>query len=411
MKSQLMYVGITHETAPVHEREYYAFDGDQKSQLIQYLKTDLKLTSIVVLTTCNRTEVYFESKEAGAYEVRDCIIRFVEKLHNTSLNKSSFVLLDRSVDVANHLIHVANGLRSALIGDKQIIFQIKEAYLDALSTGNQGSLLERAFQAVFRSNRRIQTESLYKQGSTSTAYSSLKMIEQYFGKEEISHKKLLVIGAGEIAQDVLDYVSKFGFNKVFISNRTMQKASMLSERHQIDTLDWSALESNGFTDFDAVITAVSNRKHLINKLDQNTRKRIFIDLALPSNINPAIADLNNTVYNIDDVTAKVKWVSEKQLESIPIVEQIIREELAVFVEWLKKDKVREFLRAYKIKTKETLIATIPDEVKSSLNDDEFAKMTDSMTNRLIRKSAALLNSLSTGELTNQQLHIFKEAFC
>ncbi|MEL6558775.1 MAG: glutamyl-tRNA reductase [Bacteroidota bacterium] len=411
MKSQLMYVGITHETAPVHEREFYALDHDQKPDLIKYLKKELAIDSIVVLTTCNRTEVYFETKDTPVHEVRDSIIKFVEELHDTSLDRSSFVMLDRSVDVANYLIHVANGLRSALIGDKQIISQIKEAYLEALSKGNQGSLLERAFQAVFRSHRRIQTESLYKQGSTSTAYSSLKMVEQYFGKDALQNKRLLVVGAGEIAQDVLDYVSKFGFKEVFVTNRTMQKAADLAEKHQIATLDWSLITSKSYSDFDIVITAVSNKKHLINELGEAIKKRIFIDLALPSNINPAIRDLNNAVYNIDDVTAKVKWVSEKQQESIPVVEQIIKEELAIFVEWLKKDKVREFLRAYKVKTKETLIATIPEDVKTSMNDREFTKMTDGITNRLIRKAAALLNNLSTGELTNQQLHIFKEAFC
>lgn len=288
MKSQLMYVGITHETAPVHEREFYALDHDQKPDLIKYLKKELAIDSIVVLTTCNRTEVYFETKDTPVHEVRDSIIKFVEELHDTSLDRSSFVMLDRSVDVANYLIHVANGLRSALIGDKQIISQIKEAYLEALSKGNQGSLLERAFQAVFRSHRRIQTESLYKQGSTSTAYSSLKMVEQYFGKDALQNKRLLVVGAGEIAQDVLDYVSKFGFKEVFVTNRTMQKAADLAEKHQIATLDWSLITSKSYSDFDIVITAVSNKKHLINELGEAIKKRIFIDLALPSNINPAI---------------------------------------------------------------------------------------------------------------------------
>ena len=107
----------------------------------------------------------------------------------------------------------------------------------------------------------------------------------------------------------------------------------------------------------------------------------------------------------------MKWVSDKQLESIPVVEEIIKEELSVFVEWLKKDKVREFLRAYKKKTTDTILESIPAELQSTMNEQELSAITKQMTNKLMRKAAALLNNLSSGELTNQQLNLFKQALC
>ena len=133
----------------------------------------------------------------------------------------------------NHLLHVSNGLRSALIGDKQIITQVKAAYQHSLEQKNQGSLLERAFQAVFRSHKRIAIESLYQRGSTSTAYSSLKMVNEYFGKEEAKDLSILIVGAGEIAEDILKYLPKFHFRDAFLSNRTFEKASRLTSRRAI----------------------------------------------------------------------------------------------------------------------------------------------------------------------------------
>ena len=410
MRAQLMYVGITHETAPVAEREYYALNNEQKGQLVTYLKQKLPISALVILTTCNRTEVYFETPSAQTHEVRDCVIDFVENIHRVMLSRSSFLMLDRSIDAANHLLHVANGLRSAVIADRQIITQLKEAYLQALRNKDQGSVLERAFQAVFRSHRRVFAESLYSHGSTSTAYSSLKMIQGFFGKEELKEKTLLIIGAGEIAQDVAKYVSKFDFWNVFIANRTESKAIKIADIYRLNHYEWKYVEAGDVASFDAIITAVSNRKYLIQQVENCGKKRIWIDLALPSNIAPSIQGIYNTVYNIDEVTRKVESVSEAQLEAIPKVEEIISEELAIFVDWLKKDRVRAFLKSYKEHTKKAFMDSIPGELGALLGFEQLAELAEQMANELTKKSAITLIGLTSGELTNQQLGLLNEAF-
>ena len=405
-----MYVGITHETAQVHERTYYAFNEAQTQAFSDLLTQRFAIKAFTIVTTCNRTEIYFESDSTTPYDVRALLIQYVEALHQVRLSTRAFLIFDRTIDTVNHLLHVANGLRSAVIGDKQIIQQVKESYLTALAQKNQGSLLERAFQAVFRSHKRVSKESLYRHGSTSTAYSSLKMIEAHFGKEALPHLKVLIIGAGEIAEDVLKYLPKFRFSQTFISNRTAQKATRLAQQYQIATFDWSAVEANALADFDVIITAVSHRKHLITKSPQDHRTRLWIDLAMPSNVATAIADYHNKVYNIDEVANRVHTTSDAQLKAIPAVEQILKEELTGFIDWLKKDKIRAFLKSYKNHIKHTFLQTTPQTMVDTYQEAELTNYAEQMANKLVRKSAKTLFHLQSGELTSHQLTIINNAF-
>lgn len=405
-----MYVGITYETAPVAERAYYALSQKQKQDLTQLLNRKLAIKAITMLTTCNRTEIYFESCLISPNAVRDILIDFVKDLHQVVLSKDRFLIFNHSIDTVNHLLHVANGLRSAVIGDKQIITQVKEAYQQALAKKNQGSLLERAFQAVFRSHKRIATESLYQRGSTSTAYSSLKMIATYFGKKEIQKRTLLIVGAGEIAEDVLKYARKFNFWEIFIANRTFEKAQKLASRYHIQTYDWKYIEAGDFTSFDAVITAVSNRKNLVKGIENCGKKRLWIDLAMPSNVDMDISDCYNKVYNIDEVTAQVNAINETQLKAIPVVEKILKEELDVFMEWLKKDSIRTFLRSYKNHAKQTFLQNAPATWIQTLDTHELEAHAEKFANRLARKSAKALNHLTGNELKSQQLQNINNTF-
>ena len=405
-----MYVGITHETAPASIRCHYALSGSDKQEFIQLLKIEMQIRALTVITTCNRTEIYFESESITPYEVRDYFILFLENKYGISLNRKHLVIFDRSVDTLNHLLHVANGLRSAVIGDKQIISQVKQAYQDALASHSQGSLLERAYQAVFRSHKRILSESLYQKGSTSTAYSSLKMAQSFFGKEELSNTSLLVIGAGEIAEDILMYASKFQISNVYIANRTEIKAQQLADKYQCSTYPWKKVEANHFSSFDIIVTAVSNRKNLIKTTDQDGKRRLWLDLAMPSNISTEISNTYNTVYDIDEIAKKMTAVSQAQLKAIPQVEAIITQELTTFSNWLQKAKVRSFLKAYKSHTKKIFREMAPSELKQESNAELFEQYIELAANKLVKRSAQELNYLTSGELSQHQFNILHNAF-
>ena len=408
MKSNtLRYAGITHQAASVMERENFVLDKAERKQLRDSIQERFNVHGVLILSTCNRTEIYFESKTVEASEIRDHIVAFVRGRSRARLTGKAFTLIDNSLETADFLLQVANGLKSAVLGDKQIISQVKEAYQASLDRGDQGSVLERAFQAVFRSHKRISNESLYRSGSTSTAYSALKLVEHFFQRETLKNKKLLVVGAGEIAADVLHYVTKFSFEDVFVANRTEAKASQLAGQFNGQLYPWHFVEENKFAPFDAVITAVSHRRHLVGKGVKDGKKRVFVDLSVPVNINPGVEDTFNTIYNIDDVTGLIDQATRQQQQALKDVRQIIQEELNVFSEWLEKGDARSLLSLYKEKAKQAVLEGLPTRIKSKLPPAQIEHLAEVMANKMIKRPAIALHRIKTGKPGNIQINFIQ----
>lgn len=401
MNSSLMYVGVTHEKAPISERAYYAWNEDQKKKLADKLFRKFALKGLTILTTCNRTEVYFESNSAKPNQIIDVILNFVEGIHAVKLNRKVFTTYTTTIETITHLLNLGSGLKSAVIGDKQILNQVRESYLDSLRQKRQGSLLERAFQSVFKSHKRIVNESLYLNGSTSTAYSALKLVQQFFGKEKINDLKVLIVGAGEFAQDVVKYLPKYNFGSTSITNRSMHKAQLLADHFSLQVYDWEKVEAQDFSHFDVIITAVSNRKNLINEISQDGKKRLWVDLAMPSNISSAIANEDNVIYNLDEVAQQINNISKIQSQALPTVISIIEEELIIFQDWFQKSQIREYYREYKEFARETFINTIPAKLLDSLTASELEFYSNKLAETLVNKSAKAIDNITNGEASKQ----------
>ena len=381
-----MYVGITHETASVAERACFVFDGEQRHTLRHILSSYLGVTASIVLSTCNRTEVYFESDAVKPEEVRDVLISFATSRPST-IYRHTFVLISDSSKALKQLLAVANGLRSAVTGDKQIIAQLKAAYHEALRDRKQGSVLERAFQAVFRSHKRVIAESDFKQGTTSTAYAALKLVESHFGKALLPKLSVLIIGAGEISREVLNYLPKFSFARIHVANRTPQKARELARTYQAETYDWTHVINGDFVDFDVIISAVSHQKGLISEAPADGKARLWVDLAMPANVNPDIVDDHNSLYNIDEVARRISRVNEAQKQAIPTVNKLLKEELDAFDQWLGQADLRAFLKAYKSFIQQQLSLVISE---TSIEKELQQEAIDWIVHRLVRACAKKL---------------------
>lgn len=389
----LRYVGITHETARVAIRERFVLSKIAREQLRDSIMDRFSVRGVLVLSTCNRTEIYFESDRVAPNKIRDHLISFVDNGGTEPSVSSAFILTDDSLESASFLLEVANGLKSAVVGDKQIISQVKEAYHAALRRGDQGSVLERACQAVFRSHKRIANESLYRSGSTSTAYRALKLVQHHYGSETLARKKLLVVGAGEIAKDVLSYTSKFSFGQVFVSNRTELKARQLASQFNAEVCPWPTVAANTLEEFDIIIAAVGNRRHLIKEAVNDSRERIYIDLAIPVNIAPALDSTSCKLYNIDDIAGPIHQVIKQQEKALAEARQIIGEELDVFTQWLERGETRSFLRAYKEKAKQVILDSFPLRMKSNLPAGQLEQLAESLANKMIKRPAVALNRI------------------
>jgi glutamyl-tRNA reductase len=250
----------------------------------------------------------------------------------------------------------------------------------------QGSLLERALQSVFKSHKRISNETHFRDGTTSVAYKSLKVIRSTFGKVEAQNKKILFIGAGDIVKQLFKYNSKFDYNNIYISNRTIEKAEALAKSFNCKTYDWDKVQNNDFEDFDVIISAASNCHHLISTVPQSTEKLLLIDLAIPSNIDIDSIQRNHIVfYDLDLISVDLEETKEKRLAAIDEVDIIITEEFEQFNNWLEDATLRDYLIKSKSSIKHKVIAYFKAH-HIEFDDQKIQEVTNKVMRKLMAKS-------------------------
>ncbi|UCD62144.1 MAG: hypothetical protein JSV59_06150 [Flavobacteriaceae bacterium] len=380
MSKTLRFISISHKTASVSKREEYHISDCEKNKLMTLIQTTFPdIEGLLLLTTCNRTEIYIESAETTAIELRDFLVKFKDR--RLSLDKNLFNLSNSTDGTVKHLLEVSSGLASSIVGDAEIIHQIKKAHQLAIANQFQGSILERAMQTVFKSHKRISNETEFRDGTTSVAYKSLKMISDTFGKGHRQSKKILFIGAGDIVKQLFKYNSKFDYNDIYISNRTEEKAVILAKRYGCSVYPWEKVLQNEFIGFDVLISAASNCHRLINTIVNENRKLLLIDLALPSNINKELIQQSNvTLYDLDTISVGLENTRERRIASISKVDKINEEELRAFSVWHREAPLREFLAEHKILVNKKVKAYY----KANGIKEDATEITQS-TNRVMRK--------------------------
>jgi glutamyl-tRNA reductase len=380
MSRTLRFISISHKTASVSKREEYHISDCEKNSLIELIHNAYPdIAGLFLLTTCNRTEIIIESSETTPVELRNFLVNY--KKRNLALDKNLFNLSNSTEGTVKHLLEVSSGLASSIVGDAEIIHQIRKAHQLAIANQLQGSILERAMQTVFKSHKRISNETEFRDGTTSVAYKSLKMISDTFGKGHRQSKKILFIGAGDIVKQLFKYNSKFDYNDIYISNRTEENAILLAKRYGCSFYPWEKVLQNEFSGFDVLISAASNCHRLINNIENDNRKLLLIDLALPSNINKALIQQSNvTLYDLDTISVGLENTRERRYASISKVDKINEEELLAFSNWYREAPLREFLAEHKILVNKKVKAYY----KANGIKEDATEITQS-TNRVMRK--------------------------
>jgi glutamyl-tRNA reductase len=391
MNVSLQFISISHKTATVVQRGGYHISEEEKPPLAHLIRdTFLDIKGLFLLSTCNRTEIYFESSKISATTIRDFFIK--HKVNNASkASKKLFDYSNNTEDTIRHLLQVSSGLESLVLGDAEIIHQIKKAYQFSMVHQLQGSLLERALQTVFKSHKRTSNETNFRDGTTSVAYKSLKVLRDTYGKSLARPKKILFVGAGDIVKQLFLYNAKFNFNNIYISNRSEDKAIVLANKYNCKTYAWDKVLANDFRGFDIIVSAVSNCFRIINKIPEVTQKTLLIDLAIPSNIDKRLANNTNVIcYDLDTISSELEDTKEKRFAAMDKVNNIINEELSIYKEWLKDAPLRQFLAEYKIVVKDK----VKDYFKETSEDYNSQKI-KTVTNQVMRKLMAETETLKS----------------
>lgn len=398
-------ISISHQTADLKLREQFTLTEQEQTALIKAFQTVFHAKGVLILATCNRTEIYLEGKDIDTSAIIDYLFAFKNLKAVTSL-KQYFKQFDTTTSTATYLLEVASGLRSLVIGDMQIINQVKVAFQKSCTFGCQGQLLERLIQAIFKTHKRIQNETAFRSGSACASYLALQAAQQLLTKTVLKTKTVLLVGAGQIIQEVAQYTHKFPFKTVTITNRTHSKAVVIADEHHFEVADWKNLET-AIAKADVIITGVSNRGQLIKdnpKFTQSTK--IFIDLGMPANVDKALAQHSSIqVIDIDQLSKHTQKVQNQRLKAVDKVQAIIQSEIETFQKWMAKIPINQSLGKLKLHIQNLLTKEIND-LSPTLSETEKMQFIKRVSQQLIKRPAIFLHQKKDVEYANTLEQIF-----
>jgi glutamyl-tRNA reductase len=340
----------------------------------------------IVLSTCNRTEIYYTSDKDFFNEIIK-LIGIKKNLPQIDTYSSFFEKFTKG-EAIQRLFDVSVGLEAQVVGDMQIVNQVKRAYQQSSDLNMSGPFLHRLMHTIFYTNKRIIQETAFRDGAASVSYAAIELVEEL--TSHIVNPKILAIGLGEIGTDVCKSLAAAKFTDVVIANRSGDKASSIAEACGFKTIDFSETLDN-INNSDVIISSLSGDNFLITREFINTLVipgyKYFIDLGVPRSIEQTIENEPGVLlYNIDNIKSKTTEALKKRLAAIPDVKTIISESITEFKSWSKE---MEFSPTIK-KFKDALEKIRMDEIARHMKDldekesDKVDKITKSILQKIIK---------------------------
>ena len=335
---EIVLVGLNFRTAPVEVREKASFSQEQAQQASEELRSSGILEESLVLSTCNRSEVYGVNAN-GTRESAAALSSYLSKFHKLKpdlLRASLYHHYDH--DVVRHLFRVSAGLDSMLLGEAEILGQVREAYLRAHDSHVTGPVLNRLFQAALEIGKRVRAETELGTRPMGVASAGMKLAERIFGK--LKERSALVLGAGTISEQVVSQLRDRNIGHLYVTNRSREKAEEFAKLYQGKVIEWGEWDT-ALKLPDVIVSAVGVQEPLLTKAmiekamaARGNRALFLMDLGLPRNVAPAVADLYNTyLYTMDDLTEIVQQNKDARQSEVPKAEALVEEHVAKFISW------------------------------------------------------------------------------
>jgi glutamyl-tRNA reductase len=335
---RFLVLGVSHHTAPIDLRERLAFAAGDLADALGALVRDPALGEVVLLSTCNRTEVYAtcQSLEAG----HDAMAGFLAAARAVAPDDlKAHVYTRAEADAARHLFRVAAGLDSLVVGEPQILGQVKQAYTSATEQHATGALLNRLFHTAFTAGKRVRSETELAEGAVSISYAALSLARKICG--DLRQASVLVVGAGEMAELTARHFAAQQPRRVTVCGRTQAHAEALAREVGGTVVPWSELDA-ALAQADIVVTATGATTPIIDRariqaLRRQRRGPLFlIDIALPRDVDPAVAEADDVfLYNIDDLQSIVNESLARRTSETTRAEAIVNQEVERFMAWAR----------------------------------------------------------------------------
>ncbi len=385
----LFVLGINHKTASVDVRERVAFSADQLELAYRSLSEQAGAQEAVILSTCNRTEIYCFGEQTQAEQLTQWLASFHD-LAEPDVTQQSY--LYQRDDAVRHLIRVAAGLDSMVLGEPQILGQLKQAFTQAKRMGQVFSLFERLFQHTFATAKRIRSETDIGANAVSVAFAAVQLAKHIFAN--LSNNNVLLIGAGETIELVARHLKEQGVAKISVANRTLANAQQLAQTLQGEALTLTQVPDK-ITHADIVISSTASQLPILGKgvVETALKKRrhkpmLLLDLAVPRDVEPEVAELDDAyLYSVDDLQNIIDKNMASREEAARQAEALLQQQAEVFLEWQRSQSSLDTLIEYRQRaeqTKNQLLERALNQLAEGADAQlVLSELASKLTNRLI----------------------------
>ena len=373
----LTVIGLNHTTAPINIREKFSLSKD--AIRLKLLENDLN--EAVLLSTCNRTELYISDNGDSIEHIKDLFFNCAE----------GYMYTFDGVNCIRHLFEVAAGLDSLILGEGQILSQVKEAYALAKDLGVTGTVLNTLFNRAIAVGKRVRAETKIACNSVSVSYAAVKLAAEKLGG--LDGRKALIFGAGKMAELTVQHLLSHGVEKIFVANRHLERAQALASKIGGEAIAWDETDRCA-DDIDVIVTSTGAPHYVIKTqraqqiMAQRKGRPVFIiDIAVPRDVDPEVGKIDGiTLYNIDDLEAVVDEHFKQRREEAELAKTIISDETAALVERYKYLPCQPLMASLSERAEEVRLREVKRaSSKLTALSTEDRRVIDNMTKMIVRK--------------------------
>ncbi len=399
----LTLVGLSHKTAPIEIREKLTFPENRQEESLAILTSSADVIEAVIISTCNRTEVY--AVTAAGADAPGAVIDFMCEYHGLDRHDlMRYLYIHEGEAVVHHLFRVVASLDSMVIGEAQILGQVKAAYESAFDHNATGRIFNRLFRQSFEVGKRVRTETAIGESAVSISYAAVELAKKVF--DTLEGRTVLVVGAGKMSELTAKHLCSNGVCNVLVANRTFDRAQELATRFEGTAIPYDELFVR-MREADIVISSTAATQYVITREQvagalkgRRGRPLFFIDIALPRDVDPAVNTLPDVfLYDIDSLNGVVESNLEERMREAERAEHIIAEEMAAFEQWLESMEVVPTVAAMRAKADMIRAAELEKAMKrlGGLSEKELQTvemLTASIVNKMLHGPTSRLKNVA-----------------
>ncbi len=415
----ILAVGLNHHTAPVNIREKFAFENEALPEALRMLRESKSIFECAIISTCNRIELYVATDQlhTGRHYTKDFLSKWFDLAPEAF---APYLFIKENNEAIKHLFKVTCGLDSMVLGETQILGQVRDSFKLAQQAGTTGTLFNELFKEAVTLGKRAHAETEINDNPVSTSYAAVELAKQIFGSFHDKH--ILIMGAGKMSELTARHLTSHGAAKISVMNRTIEKAAQLASQFHGEGVTFDEKEAS-LEQADIIISSTGSKDYILqyNDVLKSSRKRkgrplFIVDIAVPRDIDPEVHDIDGVfLYDIDDLEGIVHANLEERKGAAQVIEGMITTQLAAFQQWLDMLGVVPVMNALRQKSLRIQAETMQSLERKlpQLSDREkkvLSKHTKSIVNQMLREPIQKMKEMAGNPDRDQMLELFTDIF-